>query len=178
MHVPPRAKNPTAEDFEYCRGEFKKLSRKLAKGDFNSSDREEMLFDALEYGKTVVQYAIELQNKHVSESHQNETDSSSDGKFSDGGVPLPSKIARVSVSKKRARSDDTSSEDEDDSKSLKKVRMTTTKKRTRDAVEDSSDDGQTSRSSKKARLGGEKVEAARVFKELDALLKTSVKGSK
>ncbi len=82
MHVPPRAKNPTAEDFQYCREEFQKLSRKLAKGDFNSSDYEDILFDALEYGKTVVQYAIGLQNKHVSQRHRNETDSSSDGKCS------------------------------------------------------------------------------------------------
>ena len=82
MHIPLRAKNPTIEDFQYYHKEFQKLSRKLAKGDFNSSDYKDILFNALEYRKTVVQYAIRLQNKHVSQCHQNETDFSSDGKYS------------------------------------------------------------------------------------------------
>ncbi|OQU97174.1 hypothetical protein CLAIMM_03150 [Cladophialophora immunda] len=95
-----------------------------------------------------------------------------------GGAVLTSKIPDVAVSKKRARRNNTDSEGEDNSKPSKKVRMNTTKKRTRNMMEDSSDDGQTGSSSKKARLGGQKVEAAKVFKELDALLKTTVKGSK
>ncbi|KIV94125.1 hypothetical protein PV10_05274 [Exophiala mesophila] len=135
-----------------------------------------MLVDAVEYGNTVVQYAIGLQNTQSSKRRRDEVDSGSDSKC--GGVALPSKLLRVSGSKKRARNDDTGSEDEDYSKPLKKVRMTATKKRTRDGMEDSGDDGQTWRSSKKARLGGEKVEFAKVFKELDAFIKTSVKGSK
>ncbi|KAK6387456.1 hypothetical protein LTS17_000724 [Exophiala oligosperma] len=163
----------TAEDFENCRREFRKLSRRLHK-DFSPEDCEDMLFEAVDYGLAFILYCKELQSKQASKRLRDEVVTISDS----GGAALTSKIPDVAVSKKRARRNDTDSEDEDDSRPSKKVRMNTTKKRTRNMMEDSSDDGQTGSSSKKARLGGQKVEAAKVFKELDALLKTTVKGSK
>ncbi|KAJ4521617.1 hypothetical protein HRR90_008324 [Exophiala dermatitidis] len=164
----------TAEDVDNCGREFSKFSRTLRKGDFDLEECEDMLLDAVDYGLALVRYCHELQSKHASKRPRDEVITISDS----GGAALTSNIPDVAVSKKRARRNSTDSEGEDISKPSKKVRMNTTKKRTRNMMEDSSDDGQTGSSSKKARLGGQKVEAAKVFKELDALLKTTVKGPK
>ncbi|KAJ4615797.1 hypothetical protein HRR90_008067 [Exophiala dermatitidis] len=164
----------TAEDVDNCGREFSKFSCTLRKGDFDLEECEDMLLDAVDYGSALVRYCHELQSKHASKRPRDEVITISDS----GGAALTSKIPDVAVSKKRARRNSTDSEGEDNSKPSKKVRMNTTKKRTRNMMEDSSDDGQTGSSSKKARLGGQKVEAAKVFKELDALLKTTVKGPK
>ncbi|KIW89813.1 uncharacterized protein Z519_09242 [Cladophialophora bantiana CBS 173.52] len=118
-----------AEDFENCRREFRKLSRRLSK-DFSPEDCEDILFEAMDYGLAFI------------------LDSDS------GDAALTSKILDMAVSKKRVRRNDTDSEGEDYLKPSKKVRMNTTKKRTRNIMKDSSDDGQIESASKKARLGG------------------------
>ncbi|KAJ4507502.1 hypothetical protein HRR83_004080 [Exophiala dermatitidis] len=140
----------TAEDVDNCGREFSKFSRTLRKGDFDLEECEDMLLDAVDYG-----LALQVLTAIIH--------------------------ARKLITLRRRCSPDLEHPrrgGEDISKPSKKVRMNTTKKRTRNMMEDSSDDGQTGSSSKKARLGGQKVEAAKVFKELDALLKTTVKGPK
>ncbi|KAJ4514519.1 hypothetical protein HRR83_002605 [Exophiala dermatitidis] len=140
----------TAEDVDNCGREFSKFSCTLRKGDFDLEECEDMLLDAVDYGS-----ALQVLTAIIH--------------------------ARKLITLRRRCSPDLENPrrgGEDNSKPSKKVRMNTTKKRTRNMMEDSSDDGQTGSSSKKARLGGQKVEAAKVFKELDALLKTTVKGPK
>ncbi|KAJ9606055.1 hypothetical protein H2204_015728, partial [Knufia peltigerae] len=101
----------TAEDFENCRREFRKLSRRLGK-DFSPEDCEDMLFEAVDYGFAFLLYCKELQSKHASKRLRDEvitiSDSDSDSKC--GGAALTSKIPDVAVSKKRARRNSTDSE--------------------------------------------------------------------